>query len=62
MRDASYPRELGMPETCLHAKVREIGSDFDRDGMLLRLIRCQKCGLLMREYLPRVRNPRSLKR
>jgi len=54
MRDASYPRELGMPETCLHAKVREIGSDFDRDGMLLRLIRCQKCGLLMREYLPRV--------
>ena len=40
------------PETCPHETVHEIGTDFDKDGMLLRLIRCQKCGLLMRQYLP----------
>jgi hypothetical protein len=37
---------------CLHRQVREIGQDFDEDGRLLRLVRCQRCGLLMREYLP----------
>lgn len=38
--------------SCQHGKVREIGQDFDKDGRLLRLVRCQICGLLMREYLP----------
>ncbi len=37
---------------CTHERSREIGQDFDKDGRLLRLVRCQKCGLLMREYLP----------
>jgi hypothetical protein len=37
---------------CRHERSREIGQDFDKDGRLLRLVRCQKCGLLMREYLP----------
>jgi len=37
---------------CGHERIREIGQDFDEDGRLLRLVRCQKCGLLMREYLP----------
>ena len=37
--------------SCHHRKVREIGQDFDKDGQLLRLVRCQICGLLMREYL-----------
>ena len=35
---------------CQHRHVHEIGEDFDEDGRLLRLIRCQGCGLLMREY------------
>jgi hypothetical protein len=38
--------------SCQHGRVREIGQDFDKDGRLLRLVRCQACGLLMREYLP----------
>ncbi|MGA2625777.1 MAG: hypothetical protein ABSF63_01790 [Candidatus Bathyarchaeia archaeon] len=46
--------ELEALETCQHSRVHEIGQDFDKDGMLLRLIRCQKCGLLMRQYLPTV--------
>ncbi len=36
---------------CQHSEVREIGQDFDKDGKLLRLIRCQGCGLLLREYI-----------
>jgi hypothetical protein len=36
---------------CQHARIREIGQDYDEDGNALRLIRCQRCGLLMREYL-----------
>ncbi len=36
---------------CQHYKVREIGEDFDKEGRLLRLVRCQGCGLLIREYL-----------
>ncbi|HUK50407.1 MAG TPA: hypothetical protein VLV18_05180 [Terriglobales bacterium] len=39
-------------DECQHRDVHEIGCDFDKDGMLLRLVRCQKCGLLMRQYLP----------
>jgi len=42
----------GSVSACKHERNREIGQDFDEDGRLLRLIRCQKCGLLMREYLP----------
>jgi hypothetical protein len=43
---------VSLPENaCQHSQVREIGQDFDKDGMLLRLMRCQQCGLLMREYL-----------
>jgi len=37
---------------CQHRQVREIGEDFDKEGRLLRLMRCQRCGLIMREYLP----------
>ena len=41
-------------EDCQHTSVHEIGEDFDKEGRLLRLVRCAKCGLLMREYLPRL--------
>jgi hypothetical protein len=41
-------------EDCQHARVHEIGEDFDKDGRLLKLVRCAKCGLLMREYVPNV--------
>jgi len=41
--------------SCLHKEVHEIGQDFDKDGNLVRLVRCQSCGLLMREYLPILR-------
>jgi len=54
VRDRSSVREFGAPGICQHTAVHEIGCDFDKDGMLLRLIRCQKCGLLMRQYLPMV--------
>jgi hypothetical protein len=53
-RRRSTPTALATPETCKHNDVHEIGTDFDKDGMLLRLVRCQKCGLLMRQYLPMV--------
>jgi hypothetical protein len=36
---------------CEHDQVREIAQDFDREGRLLSLERCQKCGLLLRRYL-----------
>jgi len=36
---------------CQHHGIREIGQDFDRDGNVVRLIRCKDCGLLMRENL-----------
>ena len=39
---------------CQHERTREIGEDFDQEGRLLRLVRCVKCGLLIREYLPTV--------
>jgi hypothetical protein len=39
-------------EKCQHNQVREIGEDFDKDGRMLRLVRCTRCGLLMRTYLP----------
>ena len=51
---ANHTAELEALETCQHTKIHEIGQDFDKDGMLLRLIRCQECGLLMRQYLPTV--------
>jgi len=41
-------------EECSHITLGEIGQDFDKDGRLLRLIRCHQCGLLMREYLPSI--------
>jgi hypothetical protein len=37
---------------CKHMRLSEIGEDFDRDGRPIRLVRCQKCGLLIRELLP----------
>jgi len=37
---------------CRHNRVREIGQDYDRDENPVRLVRCQRCGLLMRETLP----------
>lgn len=39
---------------CRHNGVREIGQDYDKDGNAVRLIRCQRCGLLMRENLPSI--------
>jgi hypothetical protein len=36
---------------CKHARLSEIGEDFDQDCRLIRLVRCQKCGLLIRELL-----------
>ena len=39
-------------DLCQHRRIREIGQDFDENGKLLRLERCQRCGLLMREYIP----------
>jgi hypothetical protein len=36
---------------CSHDRVREIGQDYDMDGNNVRLVRCQRCGLLMREFL-----------
>jgi len=36
---------------CQHTILGEIGQDLDKDGRVLRLIRCHECGLLMREYL-----------
>ena len=50
MQSLVYDKES--ESTCQHSSLREIGQDFDKDGRLLRLVRCQKCGLLMREYLP----------
>jgi hypothetical protein len=38
-------------ENCQHGRVHEIGEDFDEEGRMLRLVRCQRCGLLIREYL-----------
>jgi hypothetical protein len=39
-------------DECQHGEVHEIGCDFDKDGMFPRLVRCQRCGLLKRQYLP----------
>ena len=40
-------------EECQHSDVREIGEDVDQNGEALRLVRCQHCSLLIREYLAR---------
>ena len=44
---------------CEHKIVKEIGGDFDQDGRVIRLVRCQRCGLLIREYLARGNYSRS---
>lgn len=49
---STYVTDLETRNVCAHNRIREIGEDFDEEGRLLRLIRCQGCGLLMREYLP----------
>ena len=46
---------------CQHRRIHELGEDFDEDGRLLRLITCQACGLLMREYLVQV-SPTEMRR
>ena len=42
---------LARTAECEHGSLKEIGEDFDQDGTLIRLVRCQRCGLLIREYL-----------
>ena len=39
---------------CRHIQVHKIGEDLDMDGKLLKLVRCARCGLLMRTYLAHV--------
>jgi hypothetical protein len=36
---------------CQHARVHEILEDFDQDGKMLKLVRCIRCGLLIREHV-----------
>ena len=38
-------------DVCRHRQVHKIGEDLDMDGKLLKLVRCARCGLLMRTYL-----------
>jgi len=38
-------------DVCRHRQVQKIGEDLDLDGKLLKLVRCARCGLLMRTYL-----------
>jgi len=45
-------KKANSPVACNHDRQREVGEDFDKDGRLLRLLRCLKCGLISREYLP----------
>ena len=45
METLAYP-------ACKHVRLSEIGEDFDQDGRLIRLVRCQKCELLIREPIP----------
>jgi hypothetical protein len=47
---SDYSSKLDRVVTCQHSEIREIGQDYDKDGNSVRLIRCQRCGLLMREY------------
>jgi hypothetical protein len=47
------PVTLGA-DKCRHKQVHVIGEDFDKHGRLLKLVRCTRCGLLMRTYLPNV--------
>jgi len=46
---------LKKPSSCHHDQVHEIGLDYDMDGNAVRLVRCQSCGLLMREQLQMIR-------
>ena len=41
-------------DMCRHIQVHKIGEDLDMDGKLLKLVRCARCGLLMRTYLAHV--------
>ena len=41
-------------DMCRHMQVHKIGEDLDMDGKLLKLVRCARCGLLMRTYLAHV--------
>jgi threonine synthase len=50
---------LKMHKTCQHNELREIGLDYDN---AVRLIRCQRCGLLMRETFPYTLPATPLKR
>ena len=34
--------------SCRHTGIREIWQDYDKNGRPVRLVRCQRCGLLMR--------------
>jgi hypothetical protein len=52
--NASRSLENARVNLCEHEQVNEIGEDFDKDGRLLRLVRCRQCGLLMRIYIPSV--------
>jgi len=38
-------------DLCQHSGIREIGQDFDKDGNAVRIVRCQGCGLLIRENM-----------
>jgi len=42
---------LRKQKTCQHDDVHEIGLDFDKYDNPVRLIRCRRCGQLMRENL-----------
>jgi len=37
--------------TCQHHRRREIGHHLGEDGRFLKLVRCQRCGLLIRELI-----------
>lgn len=52
---------LMLEEECTHNEISEISTDFNNEGEFLRLVRCEKCGLLIRQSLPIVsRNRRRL--
>jgi len=38
-------------QSCQHERVQEILEDFDENGKMLMLVRCIRCGLLIREYV-----------
>ena len=58
-RGAAQMEAIVQSIECEHKIVKEIGGDFDQDGRVIRLVRCQRCGLLIREYLARGNYSRS---